>query len=198
MVVTVTCPDPPHLIPTWSETKLGDDYGLIMNANGVVAYQKGYTGDLKYFEGVDFTYGCHDVDIATGTIVQDNMTAYGTTAQVDVLFHNSTDPTPMYFDVPTRILPPGKYLVSVKMKTSEIVYDEVVKITAFIKPQTSELTSKTINGRAFIRPDTWRVFTFTFQIEEPTFVEFTADVTNSTDVSFYSFNISQISGGVKP
>ncbi|MFA5363896.1 MAG: DUF2079 domain-containing protein [Candidatus Bathyarchaeia archaeon] len=193
---TVTLPRPAHLTPTWSKTEIGTNYGLVVNANGVLLYKKGYTGDIQYFDGVDFTYKCGDVDIATGTIVQDTIPVGDTFTQTDVLFHAATNAAPLFFEVPEKVLPPGNYKVSVMLKTASTTPTEVIKITAYTEPEASVIATRTLNGQAFIKPGTWHVFTVDFSLEQPTFVDFAAYVTNSTAVSFYSFNVSQVSGGV--
>ena len=70
---TATLPRPAHLAPKWSNVELGDDYGLVINANGVLLYEKGYNGSIEYFEGVDFGYWCNDVYVATGEIIEENV-----------------------------------------------------------------------------------------------------------------------------
>jgi len=193
---TVELPKPAHTAPRWCEAEIGDEYGLVVNANGVLLYKKGYTGAVKCFEGVDFTYTPRTVQIATGDVTQDDVTVGQSVERADVLLHNATvDPTPLFFEVPEQVLPPGDYRVTVRMKVSSITLDEVFALEAFSEPEHSTIFNATIKGTEFARADKWQVIIFKFSIEEPTFVEFVADVTNSTDVYFYSINVWQVSGG---
>lgn len=193
---TVTLPKPAHTASLWSNVKIGDDYGLLVNADGVLLYKRGYTGPLQYFEGVNFTYTHQNVEIATGNVIQDDVIIAQSVRRTDVILHNATsDATPLFFDVPSRVLPPGDYRVTALMKVSSVTADEVVTLGAFTSPEHSPIAVKTLNGTDFSRADDWQFFILRFSIEEPTFVEFAVDVTNSTDVYFYSMNVLQVSGG---
>lgn len=191
----VTLPQPAHTAPKWCDAEIGDEYGIIVNANGILLYKKGYTGSVKYFEGVNFTYTHQDVQIATGNIVQDNVTFGESVMKADVLVHNATDATPLFFEVPEKVLPPGKYNVTVLLKISSITFNKVITLEALEGPEKSKIVTKTIRGIEFIRAGKWKVFTFKFSIEQPTFIEIAVDVTDSTDVYFYSMNVLQVSGG---
>jgi hypothetical protein len=193
---TVTLPRPAHVAPRWCDAEIGDEYGIIVNANGVLLYKNGYTGSVKHFEGVDFTYTHHNVRIATGNLVQDDVTFGESVTEADVLVHNVTDATPLFFEVPEKVLPPGRYNVTVLLKVSSITADEVITLEALKEPEHSKIVTKEINGSDFTRANRWQVFMFNFSIERPTFIEIAVDVTNSTDVYFYSMNVLQVSGGV--
>jgi uncharacterized membrane protein len=193
---TVKLPRPAHTAPKWCDAEIGDDYGIVVNANGILLYKKGYTGTVEYFEGVNFTYNCHSVQAATGTIVQETVAFGDSVTEADVLVHRVTDPTPLFFEVPNKVLPPGSYKVTAVLKVSSTTPDEVITLEALNEPEHSLIVTKTIRGSDFTAADRWQVFTFNFTIEQPTFIEFTAYVTDSTDVTFYSMNVLQVSGGV--
>jgi uncharacterized membrane protein len=192
---TVTLPQPAHTAPKWCEAEIDDEYGIIVNANGILLYKKGYTGAVEYFEGVNFTYTHQDVQIATGNVVQDNVTSGKSVTKADVLVHNATDATPLFFEVPEKVLPPGEYKVTVLLKVSSISFNKVITLNALEGPEQSRIATKTIRAIDFIRAGRWKAFTFTFSIEQPKFIEIGVDVTDSTDVYFYSMNILQVSGG---
>ncbi len=193
---TVRLPRPAHTAPKWRDAEIGDNYGIVVNANGIVLYKKGYTGAVEYFEGVDFTYNCHSVLAATGTIVQDTIAFGDSITETDVLVHKVTDPTPLFFEIPEKVLPPGSYKVTAVLKVSSTTPQEAITLEALNEPELSAIVTKTIRGSDFTAADRWQVFTFDFTIEQPTFVDFTAYVTDSTDVTFYSMNVLQVSGGV--
>ncbi len=193
---TVTLPRPAHVAPRWCDAEIGDEYGIIVNANGVLLYKNGYEGPVEHFEGVNFTYTPYNVRIATGNLVQENIPFVESVMRADVLVHNVTDPTPLFFLVPENVLPPGSYNVTVLLKVSSIpAAGEVIKLEALKEPEHSAIGTKQIVGRDFIFAGRWQAFTFNFTIERPTFIEFAAYVTNSTDVYFYSMNVLQVSGG---
>jgi uncharacterized membrane protein len=192
---TVTLPQPAHTSPKWCEAEIDDEYGIIVNANGILLYKKGYTGAVEYFEGVNFTYTHQDVQIATGNVVQDNVTFGKSVTKADVLVHNATDATPLLFEVPEKVLPPGEYEVTVLLKVSSISFNKVITLNVLEGPEQSRIVTKTIRAIEFTRAGRWKAFTFNFSIEQPTFIEIDVDVTDSTDVYFYSMNILQVSGG---
>ncbi|MGD9130630.1 MAG: DUF2079 domain-containing protein [Candidatus Bathyarchaeota archaeon] len=192
---TVTLPQPAHTSPKWCEAEIYDEYGIIVNANGVLLYKKGYTGAVKHFEGVNFTYTHQDVEIATGNVVQANVTSGKSVMEADVLVHKATDATPSFFEVPEKALPPGEYEVTMLLKVSSITFNEVITLNFLEGSEQSSMVTKTIRGIEFTRAGKWKAFTFTFSIEEPTFIEIDFDVTDYTDVYFYSMNILQVSGG---
>jgi hypothetical protein len=136
------------------------------------------------------------VQIATGNIVQDDVTLGESVTRSDVLIHNAiTDATPLFFEVPEKVLPPGRYNVTVLLKVSDLTANKVITLDALKGPEQSKLVTKTIWGSDFNRAGTWQAFTFNFSLEQPTFIKIDADVTNSTDVYFYSINVLQVSGG---
>lgn len=193
---TVELPRPAHVAPRWCNAEIGDEYGIVVNANGVLLYKKGYTGAVEHFEGVDFTYTYSNVQIATGKIIKDDVTSGGSVTLSDVLVHNATtDATPLFFEVPEKVLPPGKYNVTVLLKVSDRTTNKVITLEALKGPEQSKLVTKTIRGSDFNRAGTWQAFTLNFSIEQPTFIEIAADVTDSADVYFYSMNVVQVSGG---
>ena len=192
---TVTLPKPAHTSPRWCEAEIDDEYGIIVNANGVLLYKKGYTGSVKHFEGVNFTYTHQDVEIATGNVVQANVTSGKSVMEADVLVHKATDATPSFFEVPEKALPPGEYEVTVLLKVSSITFNKVITLNFLEGPEQSSIVTKTIRGIEFTRAGKWKAFTFKFSIEEPTFIKIDVDVTDYTDVHFYSMNILQVSGG---
>lgn len=194
---TVTLPRPAHLAPTWSEVDLSDDYGLVINANGVLLYEKGYNGSLEYFEGIDFRYTCPGVYVATGEVVEENVTIGNTFLRdKEVLVHNDSHETPLFFKIPERNIPPGYYTVTARFKVASITPDEQIRIEVLNSPGNSEIFSTTINGTDFIMADRWQKFTFSFSIEEPTRVEYAIYLTGATNVTWYSFDVLQVTGGI--
>ena len=192
---TVTLPRPAHVAPRWCDAEIGNEYGIIVNANGVLLYKYGYNGSVTYFQGVNFTYTPNNVRIATGDLVQEDITFGESVTKADVLIHNVTDSTPLFFEVPEKVLPPGRYKVKVLLKVSSIPDDVVISLETFKEPELSKIVTKTIKGSDFIRAGKRHIFMFNFSIEQPTFIAMAVNVTNSTDVYFYSMNILQVSGG---
>ncbi len=192
---TVELPRPAHVAPRWCDAEIGDEYGIVVNANGVLLYQNGYTGPVKHFEGVEFTYNHNSVQIATGKVIQDDVNFEGSVTRTDVLVHNATDPTPLFFKVPEKVLPPGIYNVTLLLKASNRTRNEIITLEALKAPEQSTLAIKTVRGSDFKRADTWQLFILSFSIDQPTSIEFAAEVTDSADVCFYFMNVLQVTGG---
>ncbi len=192
---TATLPRPAHVAPRWCDAEIGEEYGIIINANGVLLYKRGYKGPVEHFEGVEFTYTYQNTRIATGNLALDDVALGDSVTTTDVFVHTVTDATPLFFEVPENVLPPGNYNVTVWLKVSSIPAGEVITLEALKEPEHSVIVTKKIVGSDFTGAGRWQAFTFNFAIERPTFIEFDAYVTNSTDVSFYSMNVLQVSGG---
>ncbi|UCC58005.1 MAG: DUF2079 domain-containing protein [Candidatus Bathyarchaeum sp.] len=193
---TVTLPRPAHVAPRWCDAEIGEEYGIVVNANGILLYKNGYNGSLEHYEGVDFTYTYQNTRIATGNLVLDDVVLGDSVTTTDVFVHRVTDATPLFFEVPEKVLPPGRYNVTVWMKVSSIPDGEVITIEALKEPEDSVIVTKKIMGSDFTEVGRWQSFTFNLAIEQPTFIEFDAYVTNSTDVYYYAMNVLQVSGGV--
>jgi len=189
-----TLPRPAHTSPMWSEAEIGDEYGIILNANGVLLYKDGYEGPL-FFEGVNFLYTCYDVAAASGEITQDDVTIGSSNIRADVLLHKKTDPSPLFFKIPKKALPPGIYNVTVILKAPFPAFGEFVTLE-ITRNQNVEILTKKISGSDFAQRGAWQAFNMLFKLKDPAFVEVATYVTKSTDVYFYSMNLVQVSGGV--
>jgi hypothetical protein len=193
---TVTLPRPAHTVPAWSDVDIDDDYGIVVNANGVVLYEKGYTGSLTLFDGVAFTFNADDVAIATGELAQDTMTIDDAPLTTDVLVHQINDSTPLFFRIPKTAFPPGIYNLTVMLKVSSTTPMNVITFEVTKKPEQAQLFSKTLRGTDFPHLGDWQAFTFNMTLHNPGIIEVAAYVTASADVSFYSLKMSQVSGSV--
>lgn len=189
-----TLPRPAHTSPRWSESEIGDEYGIILNANGVLLYKDGYEGPL-HFEGVNFVYTCHDVAAASGEIAQDDVTIGSSNIRADVLLHNKTDPSPLFFEIPKNVLPPGVYNVTFIMKTRSSYFGEIITFEITRNPNIEILTKK-ISGSDFAQRGAWQALNVLFKLKNPALIEVATYVTKSADVYFYSMNLVQVSGSV--
>jgi len=191
---TATLPRPADIAPRWCDAEISDEYGIVVNANGVLLYKKGYRGSAT-FEGVDFTYTYRNVTVATGKISQDNLTIGGSYRKADVLVHKTTDLTPLFFNVPETAFPPGRYNVTVILKVTSTVSEDAMTLEFKKNPEDAEILTGRIKGANFTRSSEWQAFSFIFTIKKPTFIDVNVNVGNSTDIYFYSMNILQVSGG---
>lgn len=187
---TATLPRPAHTAPRWSDADIGDDYGILFNAGGVILYKRGYKGPVKFFKGINLRYGPSGVVIATGQIVQD----FINNEMVDVLIHRVSDKIPLFFKTPEMILPPGSYEVRTLFKVSAINSNLSIILEAVKMPDNSEILIERFINNDFERANEWHSFKINFDLKKSTFIEFRVYVNNSTDVYFHSINILQVSG----
>ena len=187
---TCTLPRPAHTAPRWCDVEIGDEYGIVLNAEGVVLYERGYNGPIL-FEGVNLTYASDEVGLASGKIAQEEVIIGNRLTKANVLVHEATDPATLFFRVPRNALPPGNYNLTAIFKVSSATPGEVVTLEIM---SGHESWMNGINGTDFARPDEWQAFNFNFTSKQPTFTEISVHVTNSTDVYFYSMNVLQVRG----
>lgn len=192
----VTLPQPAHTAQRWSHVEIDDRYGVVVNANGVLLYKSGYKGPIEHFESVNFTHTYCNVQLATGEIIEDHVGLGESVAKAAVLVHRASDPTPLFFEVPQKALPPGTYKVTVVLKASSTATDEAITLQITKNPERSNIVTQEIMGTDFTQAQRWQFFTLNFTIRQPTFIEMAAYVTNSTDVYFHCMNVLQVSGEV--
>ncbi len=192
----VTLPRPAHIAPRWCDVEIDDGYGVLVNANGVLLYRSGYKGPVEHFESVNFTYTYRNVRLATGEIIEDHIDFGESVDKAAVLVHMASDPTPLFFEVPQKALPPGTYKVRAVLKISSTTTDKAITLQITKKPERSKIVTQEIMGTDFTQAQRWQVLMFNFTIRQPTFIEVATYVTNSTDVYFHFMNILQVSGEV--
>jgi uncharacterized membrane protein len=193
---TATFPQPAHTAPRWCDAEIDERYGIVVNAKGVLLFKEDYKDGAKYFEGVNFTYTSGDVRSATGKVVKDPADSSSSSTKEDVLVHEVTDPTPLFFEVPDMILPPGRYNVRVVLMISSISSNDILTLEIVKAQEHSRLITKEISAEDFVLPGTWQAFEVDFTIRRPIIVEMATYVTKSTDIYFYSMNVLQASGDV--
>jgi hypothetical protein len=156
-------------------------------------YEKGYTGPVKHFEAVSFSYDANNVELITGAIVNEKVPLTNSTENTTVLVHNALSQNSTFFVIPQKILPPGTFNVTLIMKTSTTITKSSISLIGYDK-QNQTLFTKQINSNNLGSSNKWEVFSFTFTLNQPTFVKFSALVTNSTPLYFHSMTVSQQSG----
>lgn len=193
---TATLPEPAHTAPRWCDAVIGEEYGLMFNANGVLLYKEGYEGSLEHFEGIDFKYTSHNVESKRGKVYREEVPLQGSWVETDVLVHERENPRSLFFEGSKEVFPPGRYNVSMMLKISHLVPTEVLTLSIMTEPERCEILSTEINGTFFENVGEWQRFNFEFSIEEPTFTKILVYGVGVTDVYFYSVNLQQISGKV--
>jgi uncharacterized membrane protein len=182
----VTLPRPAHTAPRWCEINISNNYGITLNMDGIILYERGYNGSIKYFRSLSFRYSVYDMADSFGDITQ---VMDGSTI-VNVLIHKAGSLSPLLFRTPFRYFPPGNYNVTVRLKASSI---ENIKFEIRTKPGEIMVFGEELSV-SNLPNNEWKDLSFSFAIKKPLPLEFVAYVGNSTDVYFQFLNVLQVSG----
>lgn len=193
-----TFPRPANVAPKWSEADIGNDYGLLINANGVLLYKKGYNESPLLFEGVNLTYSCYDLSVPNGKIAQDNITIGESSTMAEVLVHQTNETGSLFFLVPQQTLPPGTYRLAITLKASPISSGNFAVLEATSEPRHIGILTQNIGLSSFTVPNEWQTLNFRFALKKPTSVGITMTAANVTNLYFYSMNVLQVSGSASP
>lgn len=185
---TVSLPRPTHTAPIWSEAEISSDYGIVLNAQGILLYKKGYTGEPIYTP-MNFTLKHNDLKIGIGKTMQDM-----TSQSKSVLVHMRNESEGIFWRSSTLRLSPGLYKVTVKLKVSSTDFGKILLLKV-ITNDVINLAQREIYGYDFKESSQWQSFTLNFTIKRPTPIEISGTyVTNVTDVYLDFINILQESG----
>ena len=185
----VTLPRPAHIAKRWCDVKVGDDYGIILNMRGVILYERGYNGSVRYFSGVRFNYGARDVAGFSGKIIQ----VENGSMIMEVLVHEMEDQSPLFFKTPLKYLPPGRYNITALFKAASLISGEAIRFEVKTKPGEIKLFVIGFSG-ADLSANVWKSLSFSFTIRDPMPIEIATYVSNSTNIYFKNLNITQVSG----
>ncbi|MCD6465611.1 DUF2079 domain-containing protein [Candidatus Bathyarchaeota archaeon] len=183
----VTLPRPAHIAARWCDAQISDEYGILLNMKGIVLYKRGYKGAVKYFSGVRFTYTFCNVTDSSGKVI------WSEEVSGNVLVHETGNPAPLFFRVPYKFLPPGKYNVTASMKVSPIISGVFIRFELRTKPGETRVLTKEYFSEEFIG-DGWETLNFSFTIKKTMPIEIAVYVSNFTDIYFHSLSVLQVSG----
>jgi len=182
----VILPRPTHIAPRWCDVSVGDEYGIVLNMNGVLLYKRGYNGPIKYFSGVSFRYGVHDLVDSSGKIILDE----DGSRVVDALIHIAGEQSSLLFRTAFKYLPPGDYRVVVRLKVSYTTPKETIRFEVRTRPGEVKIFTKEFSVSELPLAE-WRDLSFYFSINKPMPIEFASYVGNSS-VYFQSLNVLQV------
>lgn len=189
---TVALPRPTHVLPTWSESVIGDEYGIAVNANGIILYEKGRLEEPEIFVPMNLSFNYENLERDFGEIVSDP-----TSLSEKVLVHYSNISSGVFWTGSCGWISPGVYNVTVSLKVASkdvgfiLLFDVVAREPHFI-----ELEEMEIFGDDFVNSNTWQSFNLVFKLSRPALVDIRGTyVTNATDVFLDFINVQQVSGG---
>ncbi|MCX8170694.1 MAG: DUF2079 domain-containing protein [Candidatus Bathyarchaeota archaeon] len=184
----VILPRPAHTATRWCDVEVGDDYGIVLNMNGVILYKRGYNGEVK-FSGVKFSYGIHDVTDSAGKIIS---IRNGTTV-INVLAHKPTNQSTLFFRTSSRYLPSGKYNVTMRLMKPPSASDMLIRVEVRTRPGEVKILVKEFSGE-HLPPYEWRDLGFSFSIKRPMPIEIAVYAYSSEEIYFHNLSIVQVSG----
>jgi uncharacterized membrane protein len=189
---TTVLPRPTHVLPTWSESIIGDEYGIVVNAHGIILYERGRTEEPEIFVPMNLSFDYKNLESDFGEIVSD-----ATSLSDKVLVHYSNISSGVFWTGSFGWIPPGVYNVTVSLKVVSNDVDSILLFNVVARePYFIELGEIEIFGNDFVSSNTWQSFNIVFTRSRPALVEIEGYVTNATDVYLDFINVQQVSGGV--
>lgn len=135
-------------------------YGVVVNDDGVLLLEAGYSGPIVYSGGTTYTYNYQSLYLYSGVREQDPTSQSGV-----VLLHEPSEESGVTFWYgPYASLPPGEYNVVFYVKSSanatgSLTLDVSNSLNATSSPT---IVERTINQSSFAVPDVWTPFSLTF------------------------------------
>lgn len=164
------------------------DFKVLVSADGVVLFKKNYEGNALMLAPYNFTYFSSDLNLYAGEIVTElNATDLGI-----LHFNGSLGGAPLSWSSPRTLLPPGNYIISLKMKingTSELFTLELCSNNG------QSVLKSEIFSEIDITPNSWMNYTLQFSTEKP-LVDFeirAVNITRSADFYLYCIEVKQTS-----
>ena len=194
---TATLPPPANLAPPWYKAPIGKNYGLIVNARGILLYQKDYVGDLKRFEPIDLSFNYENLQSGVAQVVENTKSDVGELGSKKVLMHNETDLLGLFWSTPEYALSPGAYEINNSLMINHSKTNgQILTLKVIEADEKAELFTQTIDALDFKESNKWQNFTFSFEVNKPRIVIVELCVSNSTTIYSDTVRTLQISGRV--
>jgi len=188
---TVVLPRPTNVLPRWSESAICDEYGISVNAHGIILYERGYLGQPEIFVPMNLSFDYENLESDFGEVVKDT-----TSLSDKVLVHYSNISSGIFWIGSCGWISPGVYNVTVNLKVASNDVEFILLCdVASREPYFSELAEMEIFGDDFVSSNTWHSFKMVFKLSRPALVEIEGYVANATDVYLDFINVQQVSGG---
>ncbi len=101
---------------------IGNKYGCVASSNGIILLKRGYIGGLKLFEPYEQVFDYQDLIIRTGITTRDATSNSDFVIQRDDSNSSEND---MWWG-PFPMLPPGRYLVTYRIKANKTVDENLI------------------------------------------------------------------------
>lgn len=121
------------------------NFGLLAEANGILLFARGYTGELRYYVPQNLSLPASELS-HTG--------AGSTTAQGTIVASNVTNGTTVWFG-PYLFLQPGHYNITYQLQTSNASAANHLQLDLLVGPSDATLASNTLTGAAFPTTNAW-------------------------------------------
>ncbi len=184
----VTLPRPTHTAPKWIEADIGSEYGIALNANGIILYEKGFNGE-PFFVPTNLTFRCDDLKTCLGKIVTDK-----TSLSQNVLMYSQNESDGFFWLDSPRLLPLGAYKVTLRLKASSRTTDSLLLLN-LVANNTAKIAEKEMSGQSLNKSGQWQSFTLDFSLNRPTSIQIIgSEVAKAADVYLDFIQILQTSG----
>jgi uncharacterized membrane protein len=135
------------------------NYGVLVNDDGVILLEYGYTGPILLTGPTNYTYDFRTLSILSGTLESDPASVSGT-----VLVHSQSAPTGTFWFGPYASLPPGEYRVSFHLKDEPTTNGSLtLQVSNFVNMTVQEaIAQRTLTRADFPNPGSWTSISFDF------------------------------------
>jgi len=156
------------------------NFGLMGQANGLLLYERGYKGKLRFYAPYKLIINWKKLDFY-GNLVYDS-----SSISQYVLLHKASLPSrePFFWYGPYLWMPPGEYQVTFRLKIANPTDDYIITLDVAKNFGREILAKYVLTGKNFSEPNVWQEFTLSVKFEELTpLVEFRGiNVSRVTDV----------------
>ncbi|MEM3715048.1 MAG: hypothetical protein QXF82_08895, partial [Nitrososphaeria archaeon] len=164
-----------------------NEYGMIASMDGVMLLQRGYRGQLKYYEPQRDIFNYKQLIPSVGKITWDYTSTFG-----KVISTNPEASTGIMWFGPYRYFSPGDYEATFRLKTANETCKIVLEVVS--EQGTKAIALRTIYGNDFTHVNTWQNFTLHYRINQPAELEFRGRIlSNNTQIVIDYVAVKQIS-----
>jgi len=135
------------------------NYGVVVNDDGVILLERGYTGQALLSGPTIYTYDFSTLSLYSGNLARDSTSVSGT-----VMTHSqSTRPGTFWFG-PYASLPPGDYQVTFYLRDEPATNGSLtLQVSNFINPAVQDvMAQRTLTQADFPEPGTWTPISLDF------------------------------------
>ncbi|HUI86812.1 MAG TPA: DUF2079 domain-containing protein [Nitrososphaerales archaeon] len=137
-----------------------DKWGIMVNDDGVILLKRGYSGPVLLSGPTSYSFDYRTLDLASGSLQKDATSVSGT-----ILVHLPSFPSGgTFWFGPYTSLPPGKYEVTFRLKSSVVTNGSLtLEVSNYLNSTAaSTLADEVVTPVGFAVPNSWTSFSMSF------------------------------------